>query len=243
MTREPLLDESFSPSAYPSEPAPAQPAEVTQVQRRQFLQTLGLAGVAITLSPKILVARDNMVARWRDRVTKFVYTICDDRRAQAITARLDRATIYSASHPNGFHYYWAAPLVFVGTTIDPEEVICGNGFEVNRLPFYDLRCPCGGITDLNAFEIRRVSNAREINDYGCVLAPVGSREGLQYADHADYRQTLSRYGYDPGQFTVDYKRVYKGKGRAYRGYQITHKTQVGENRQPLKDMLLSSENV
>lgn len=243
MTREPLLDDSFSPSAYPSEPAQARPEEASRVQRRQFLQTIGLAGLAITLSPKTLVARDNAAARWRDRVTGFVYTICSERRAQAITTVLDRATIDTASHPDVFHYYWAAPFVFVGSTVDPEEVICGNGFEVKRLPFYDLRCPCGGITDLNAFEIRRVSNAREINYYGCVLAPYGSRGGLEHADHADYRRTLRNYGYDPGQFTVDYKRVYKGKGRAFRGYQITHKTEVGSNGLPKKDMLLSSEDV
>src|SRR5438874_2102838 len=94
-------------------------------------------------------------------------------------AAIETLTNLSSARSTDFHYYYAAPFIFLGATVSPEEVICGNGFEVNRFPFYDVRCPCGGISDLNAFEIRRISNGKEIEYYGCVLAPQSSRVPLE----------------------------------------------------------------
>ncbi|MDQ3802712.1 MAG: twin-arginine translocation signal domain-containing protein [Acidobacteriota bacterium] len=237
--REPLLEDSFSHPAYSSESEKA-----PQVERRQFLKTAGLAGVSLALAPRVALAQSSDMARWRDRVTGFVYTVCSDSRARAITSLLYSARIEWAPRTRDFHYYYAAPLIFVGTTISPEEVICGNGFEVNQFPFYDERCPCGSIADLNAFEIRRVTNASEINYYGCVLAPASRRLPLEYADHANYRRTASKlYDMDPDQFKPEYKRVFRGKGRAVYGYQVAHKTQVGSNGKPLKDVLLDSNDI
>jgi hypothetical protein len=238
MMREPLLDDSFSYPTYQSDPE-----KTIQVGRRQFLQTAGLVGVALALSPKDVFAQDSEAGRWRDRVTGFVDTICNTGRARAINSQIYSANIYLAPRAADFHYYYSAPFIFVGTTVDPEEVICGNGFQVNRFPFYDVRCPCGGITDLNAFEIRRISNDKERERYGCVLAPYSTRTSLEYGDHADYRQTAQDYGLNPDQFQPEYKRVFKGKGRAYRGYQIAHKSQVGPNGKPVRDILLSSEDI
>jgi hypothetical protein len=199
--------------------------------------------VALALSPKLVFGQSEAM-RWRDRVTGFVYTICDNEgRARRISGELYRATIYLAPRATDFHFYYAAPYIFVGAEISPEEVICGNGFEVNRFPYYDVQCPCRGINDLNAFEIRRISNGKEIEYYGCVLAPYGRRNPLQYADHADYRRTMRSYGLNPEEFTPEYKRVFTGKGRGYPGYQVAHRTETGSNGLPKRDVLLSSENI
>jgi hypothetical protein len=238
MMRELLLDDSFSHPAYPSDPEKS-----LHVQRRQFMKAVGLIGVSLALFPEDVFAQDSEAGLWRDRVTGFVETVCSDRRATSINSLLYAANIYRAPRTTDFHYYYSAPFIFVGTIISPEEVICGNGFEVNRFPFYDVRCPCAGITDLNAFEIRRITNKNDIKQYGCVLAPHSTRMPLAYADHADYRRTASVYGLDPDKYQPDYKRVFKGKGRAYRGYQITDKTQVGSNGKPIRDILLSSEDI
>lgn len=236
--RELLLDDSFSQPAYSPEPEKA-----IQFGRRPFIKTLGLIGAGLALAPKVALAQDNEAGRWRDRVSGFVYTVCDSRRANTISTQIYKAGLQYTPTTSDFHYSFAAPLIFVGMTISPEEVICGNGFEVNRFPFYDVRCPCGSITDLNAFEIKRVTNGKEIAQYGCVLAPASNRTPLQYADHSDYRRTAGSYGLNPDQYTPEYKRVFVGHGRAYRGYQIADKTQVGPNNKPIRDVLLSSEDI
>ncbi|MDQ3802714.1 MAG: twin-arginine translocation signal domain-containing protein [Acidobacteriota bacterium] len=215
----------------------------SQISRRRFLQAVGLAGVAIALSPSDSSAQSSDMARWRDRVTGFVYTVCSDSRARAITSQLDRARVEWAPRTRDFHYYYAAPLIFIGTTIGPEEVICGNGFEVNQFPFYDVRCPCNGISDLNAFEIRRVTNASEIRYNGCVMAPISRRIPLENADHANYRRTASAYGLNPDEYTPEYKRVFRGRSRAVYGFQIAERVPAGPNGKTRKDMLLSTVDI
>jgi hypothetical protein len=236
--RELLLDDSFSQPSY--SPEPEKPLEFG---RRPFIKTVGLFGVSLALWSKAVFAQDNEAGRWRDRVSGFVYTVCNSRRAEALSTQIYRAGVQYTPATNDFHYSFAAPFVFVGMTISPEEVICGNGFEVNRLPFYDVRCPCGNITDLNAFEIRRVTNGKEMARYGCVLAPASNRTQLQYADHADYRRTAAEYGLNPDQYRPEYKRVFVGHGKGYRGYQVADRTQVGTNSKPMRDVLLSSEDI
>lgn len=236
--RKLLLDDSFSQA-----PCLDEPVKPPQLGRRRFLQVLGVAGVGLALSPQGVLAQDSEAARWRARVTDFVYTVCNNRRANAITRQLSNASLQYTPTTTVFHYYYAAPVIFVGTTISPEEVTCGNGFEVNRFPFYDVQCPCRGVNDLNAFEIRSITNATEVKEYGCVLAPASRRTPLEYRDHANYRLTTRNYDLEPDQFQPEYKRVFTGKGRAYYGYQIRHKTQVGSNGKPIRAILLSSTEI
>jgi hypothetical protein len=233
-----------------------EPENPQKVPRRQFFKTALGAGAALTASamaPKDVLAglkslgtarqEPSEAGLWRDRVTGFVFDVFDNRRAQEIQYLISRTRVAYRAYTNSFHYYYAAPLVFVDMTISPEEVICGNGFELNRFPFYDVRCPCDGINDLNAFEIRRVTNAKEVDRFGCVLAPQGSRRPLEYSDHADYRETARLYRLNPDQFEATYKRPFRGKGRTRWGYQIKDKTQVGVNNKPVLDVLLSSQDI
>jgi hypothetical protein len=246
-----LLSDVLSPSAPSFGTGKSRP-----VMRRQFLKTVGVAGVALaglalsskygfawTRSAGLACQEPPEAGAWRDRVTGFVYSVCDNGRAREMESLISSARVAYRPNTNNFHYYFSAPLIFVDTSIDPEEVICGNGFALNRYPFYDVRCPCGGINDLNAFEIRRVTNSKEIDRFGCILAPHSERTPVEYSDHADYRQTVSDYSLNPDQFDAPYKRVFKGRGRARYGYQISHKTQVGTNNKPLVDVLLSSQDI
>jgi hypothetical protein len=224
--------------------------------RRQFFKTALSAGAALTAlalarkevfagltSPEPASQEPSQAGLWRDRVTDFVFNVFDNCRAQEIHDLISRTRVVRRAYTTDFHYYYAAPLVFVGLTIRPEEVLCGNGFELNRFPFYDVRCPCGNINDLNAFEIRRVTNAKEKERFGCVLAPHGSRRPMEYSDHADYRETARKYRLNPDRFDVTYTRPFVGGGRTVRGYQIKDKTQTGVNNEPVLDVLLSSQDI
>lgn len=236
--REPLLENSFSHPTYSSESEKS-----PQVKRRQFLQTAGLVGVGLALAPKVVLAQNSDFARWRDTVNGFVYAVCDDRRAEVITSQLSSIRLDWRSRNRNFHYYYSASLIFVGAT-SPEEVMCGNGFEVNQFPFYDAQCPCGSIADLNAFEIRRIINATEIKYYGCVLTPHGRRMPVEYADHANYRRVASSYDYNPDRYVPEAKRIFKGNGRAVYGFQIADKADLDAGvSKPKRDVLLSSEDL
>ncbi|HEY9405717.1 MAG TPA: twin-arginine translocation signal domain-containing protein [Pyrinomonadaceae bacterium] len=240
MMREPLLEESFYQPAYSSESEKS-----PQVKRRQFLQTVGLVGVGLALAPNIVLAQHSDFKRWRDRVNGFVYSVCEDEsRARTITSQLNSTGLQWRGETTDFHYYYAAPIIFAGGMILSERVICNNGFEVKRYPFYDHQYPCQHVTDLNAFEIRCVTNPVEIKEYGCVMAPHGRRRSLEgYADHANYRRVAKTYDIDPDQFEPEYKRVFKGNKRAVIGYQIAHKTAVGTNGKPEKGVILDSSDI
>jgi hypothetical protein len=236
MTLESLLDDSFSLT--PRSPE----SQSHSVGRRQFLQTVGVAGAALALTPKLALAQHSEFARWRDTVNDFVYTVCTtERRAGVITARLRSISLKWAPEYRDFHYYHAAPLIFVDS-ISPEQVICGNGFQVNQYPFYDELCPCGSVADLNAYEIRRVINAGEIERFKCVLTPHGRRMPVEgYADHANYRRAAEPYPINPDDYKPVAKRLYRKKnGRAVVGYQIADKRDLAANVKPKMDMLLSS---
>lgn len=237
MIRETLLDDSLSHPTHSSE------LETTpQVKRRQFLQVAGLVSVGIALSPRIVLAQSDEFVRWRDTVNNFVYSVCSDGRAQVITSQISRMRTGWREPTRDFHYYYSAPIIFLGM-IDPEEVVCGNGFQVNRYAFYDARCPCGVEADLNAWEMRRVSNANERKYYGCVLTPHGRRQPA-HADHADYRKTLNSYKLNPNQFVLEAKRVYRGNSREVYGYQVADKYDVESGvSKPKRDVLLSSEDI
>jgi len=212
------------------------------MDRRNFVKTTAVVGAGLALLPKLVFAESPEAGVWRERVTNFVTRVCegDTRKATAINSLIWRSRVESAPTSSTFHTSFWAPLVFV-TTIDPQRVICDHGFEVRMFPFYDLQFPIRNINDLNAYEIRRVSNEREISRLGCVVAPNGPRLPVDtYRDHADYTQTVSSYRLNPTNFTPKYKRVFTGtNGRSRYGYQIEHKTDVGPSGKPLRDVLLS----
>lgn len=239
MIRETLLDDSLSHPTYSSELEKA-----PQVKRRQFLQVAGLVSVGIALSPRVVLAQNEEFVRWRDTVNNFVYSVCSDGRAQVITSRLNRIRVDWRSENRDFHYYYAAPIIFLGA-IDPEEVVCSNGFQVDRYAFYDARCPCGVEADLNKWEMKRISNANERKYYGCVLTPNGRRQRVQgAADHSNYRNTMKSYDLDPDRFVPEAKRVFTGRGRAVYGFQIADKDDVENGvSKPKRDVLLSSEDI
>jgi hypothetical protein len=139
-----------------------------------------------------------------------------------------------------FHWYYAAPLVFL-SAVDPQTVICSHGFEVRRYPLYSLTAQIQSFSDLNAYEIRRVTNEREIALLGCVVAPTGYRTPVDESrDHTDYQNTLRSYRLDPNQFRPLNKRVYTGtNNRSRYGYEVQHNTDVGRGGKPLRDVLLS----
>jgi hypothetical protein len=242
--KETFIWDDLSHSANWSEPEKTQP-----VRRRQFLQTMGLVGAGLALSPKDIFAGvpvpDSKAGQWRDTVTNFVYAVVEsDRRARVISAKLSQATLYYAPEPSSFHSTFWAPYVF-RIRISYEVVVCSNGFEVDRFPFYATGCPCGSLTDLNAWEIRRIINAKEIEEYGCVVVPITTRTRLEDNDHADYRRTARRYGLNPSEYKPEYKRVFKSKtqGKSYNGYEIAYKPDGDASGKTLKDVLLSSEDV
>jgi hypothetical protein len=238
--REPLLEESLSPLTNLPDPVNSEPGNPLRVRRRQFLQTLGVAGIGLALVSKGVSLTSSNAGLWRDRVTGFVYTVCNDRQAEAINTKLFRATLEYAPPARTFHSYFSAPFIFVDTTIGAEQVLCGNGFQVTQFPLYDVQCPCGGGNDLNAYEIRRITNAKEMEYYKCVLAPTSTRRQLAYRDHANYLETIKHYPYNPNDFNVEYIREFEGKGQTYPGYYITHKTQKGPNDKPMGDVLLGT---
>jgi|GEM_PF-1962962 len=235
-----------------SHPTPSPETEKNQpIKRRQFLQRAGVTGLTLAglaLLPKEVFAgpayaEPGEAGLWRDRVTGLVYGIFDDCRAQRISSIISNARVAYRPDSVYFHDYYSAPLVFVGTTISPEEVICGNGFELNRFPFYDIQCPCRGANDLNAFEIRRITNEKEVNRFGCVMAPHGARRPVELNDHSDAYQTISRYGLSPNRVKPVAKRFYTGNGRGRIGYQVVDTAQTGPKGEPVMDVLLNWRDV
>jgi hypothetical protein len=256
-----VLSDSLSPATNLSETDKA-----AQMKRRQFLQTIGLGFAGLALSSNGVLSKPAFAGptlakftfaepvepiEWRDRVTGFVYTICDGdyRQAESIIAQIRRTTILDAPAPIDFHTRYAARFIFQGASVSSKEVICGNGFAVNQFPLYDLQCPCGRTSDLNNSEILAVTNPREIARFGCVMAPRSERKQFENNDHADYSRTASSEWYrsSPDDFRVEYKRVLARRVRSrtthHYAYHVVDKRYVGPNRQPLRGILISSEEI
>lgn len=240
--REPLLDDRLSPIIKPLEPSELRPFD-----RRRFLQTLGAAGLGLAFVfkgvPAVFAAPggastiDANAGAWRDCVTGFVETVFDfDRsRAQEINARLTRATLVYAPKPTDFHSYFSAPFIFQ-QVVEQHIVVCRNGFEVRWFPLYGRQLPCESCQDLNASEIRRITNQTEMGFYGCVVSPTGQRKDRY--DHASYLRTIAKYPYDPDDFNVGYARDFRTVDKTVPGFYISHKTRTGPSGKPLGDMLL-----
>jgi len=214
------------------------------VPRRRFMQTAAVVAGGFALWPKNAVAEPAEAGQWRDSNTKFVTTICEDnyQQAESINRVIWSSPIDYAQPARTFHDYYAAPLIFTVRVV-PQSVICHNGYQVYWFPYYDIQHPVRGVNDLNAYEIRRVTNQKEMSRLGCVVAPTSSRMSFDgRSDHADYSSTARRYDLNPDQFTPEYKRVFTGRGRSRLGYQVKHKTAVGQSGKPLRDILLSDQD-
>lgn len=235
--RVPLLDDSFS-LGYLSEQITSQ-----YVARRQFLKTAVIAGAVITLFPKTVFAEPSDADLWKNRITEFAYNVCDDHTAGRIESAISRARVAYAPTPANFHMAFAAPLVIVGTTVSPQNAGCTNCFELDSFPFYDINTPCLRIKDMNAFEMRRVTNNKEIDLFDCIVAPCNEREPVYQGDLAHFRETAEDYGFDPDSLRPDYKRPFNNhKGRTIRGYGVTTKRSAGWAK-PERDVLLSTSDI
>jgi hypothetical protein len=235
--RDPLLDNSFS-LAYLSEKLNSQ-----NIARRQFLKTVVVASAVIGFYPTNVLAEPSDADTWRNRIADFAYSVCDDRTAGKIADAVSRATVAYAPTPASFHMGFAAPLVLVGTTVGPQNAGCSNCFELDSFPYYDINNPCLRIKDMNAFEMRRVANSKEVNQFGCILAPCNERQPVYEGEMDHFRRTAESYGYDPDTLHPNYKRPFNNHhGRVFRGYGVTTKRSIGSAK-PERDMLLSTEDV
>jgi hypothetical protein len=233
-----LLTDALSPFEHGLE------SNESAIPRRGFLQTMAVVGAGLALWPTNALAEPAEAGLWRDRVTGFVEQICEDdhQQAQSINYVIKTSTIDYAQPAKTFHDYYAAPLVFT-TRVLPQSVICHNGFQIFLFPYYDIQHPVRGVNDLNAYEIRRVTNQKERSRLNCIVAPTSARMSFERkADHADYRRTAAAYGLNPDDFTPEYKRVFTGKGRSRYGYQVAQKAVVGSSGKPPRDVLLSDQD-
>jgi hypothetical protein len=213
------------------------------VRRRHFLQTIGVASLALALSRKTLFAQAPSEAKeWRDLVNRFVYVIADPAQAQTMTAQLNRTPVYYQSRESApLHTAYSSPHIFVGSTIDPRRVICENGFQVAQLPYYDKDCPCRGVNDINASEIYRVTDPDEMKRFGCVLVPDGPRTEINYSDHAKFGRAASEYSLNVNDWYVPYKRRMTGPRRAHTGYHFVHRTKRTVHGKPVTDFIVASD--
>jgi hypothetical protein len=237
--------------------------------RRNFLKTLGVAGVVgvgLSLAPKQLFAdpakayfnpATNSPAAWlascddwRSCVQRFVRIIAaqDPDLAKWLIEQLEDSEVEAAPRYSGFHYRYAPRHAF-STKIDRREVICGNGFMVNLFPYYGVDCTCPSLFDLNAPEMARLTNAMEMEYYHCVLAPAGPRVDTEdnQRDHTLYEElrAASYKNHDPDDWSLRYKRrlVSVHTGKHYMGYGIEHKTETDNLGKSTGDVLITPYDV
>lgn len=227
--------------------------------RRNFLQTLGVAGVAsaaIALTPNRILARPALTAsQWQKGCEDWVTCVMElvtaiyDGKSQADTInkllRQSKQYLNQEVESDDIHARFSARHIFA-VEIDYDEVICTNGFMVKRLPFYGLTCGCPKIKDLNAPEISRITSNAAISYFGCVLSPDDYRQDLSYSDHVNYRKTINRSkNHDPADWTPSYVRTFvkKKTGEKYPAYGISHKTETDDFGDPNGDVIIGSFNV
>ena len=215
-----------------------------EMARRSFLQRAAMAsvGFGLVLSAKNTLAQYSEEDVWRAIVGGLVYTIAGCQQVAAyIISRLNRSPLSRTSSAGDLHDYFRPPFVFGRPPIDPQRVICDNGFEVNRFPFYDAEYPCRNFSDLNAPEILTVTNPHEIRRFDCVLTPDGPRTQLERGDHAKYHDLAEHYDINPREWELpSYKRRLIGHGKAHTGYHIIHKTEIRSGK-PRTEFIVSKD--
>ncbi len=234
---------TFNPQSHVSEDA----GNIQQVKRRQFFQIIGVVGIGLALFPKDLFGQcvESEAGRWLDTNTRFIYTVADRQQARAMTSQLSQASIVHDPTYTNFHDYYASPFIFRGATISPQPVTCGNGYQVNRLPYYDERCPCRSVNDLNDPEMHGITNPEVIARVKCVATPDSYRApvDMRNSDHSNaYNRAASENGVDPREWHPPiYRRRLKGRNRAHTGYLLIHKKQKASQGHHMPRFIVSSD--
>jgi hypothetical protein len=224
--------ENFFRENFPLNHADGDAGNALQVKRRQFLQTIGIAGIALALFPKELFGQCTCaeVHLWRDTVNGLIYSVADGRQASAMVATLNNASIdWNNKNNPSFHDYYASPYLFRGAAIENESVVCGNGFQVNQLPRYDAYNPCRSNSDLNAPEIQTITDPAVIARVNCVLTPNDYRTQVNMSS-SDHSTSYERAAIENGIVTSEwhppvYRRRFRGNSKSYIGHLIYHKTE------------------
>jgi hypothetical protein len=233
----------------PDEAGPDTAAVHQLTGRRQFFKSLGVVGAALALSPKLALADPIAVEgeAYRNCVMGFVDVICqsNSEHARWINEIISIARVSYSPRNDNLHYTYASPHIFVDTLINREEVICRNGFMVERFPYYGVDCSCPALQDLNVPEMLQVTNDAERKRFGCVLAPKGER--LPYSeesDHTDYQRTInmSYYPHNPSEWKPVYKRkMTKKDGTSFNAYGLLNKSSTPGHR--IGSMVISSYDI
>ena len=198
------------------------------IDRRLFLKGMGIISATLALTPHSLLAQaDGEKKEWHDLVNNFIFTVADGSQATTMSAQLSQASLVRVSWNGPFHWDYAAPFIFKGSTIESQRVICGNGFQVVQLPYYDVGCPCNDYRDLNPAEMKAVIHQDEIDRFGCVLAPASQRVPFNN-DHARYvRRAAANYPeINLADWEVPAERKMVGNGKAHTGFHLVHKTRT-----------------
>lgn len=233
---------------------------LTHPSRRNFLRTLGVAGVAtaaIALTPNRMFAKPALTASqwekgcedWVTCVTELVTAIYrGNSQSDTIIKALRQSKLYLNPDidSDNIHDRYSARHVFA-VEIDYDEVICTNGFMVKRLPFYGLTCGCPTIKDLNGPEISRITSSSAISYFGCVLSPDGYRRAFdENLDHANYQKVINKStNHDPADWTPSYVRTFvkKKTGEKFPAFGISNKTETDDFGDPNGDVIIGSFNV
>lgn len=212
--------------------------------RRSFLTKAAAAGIGLIVLPQLVKAEAEDA--WKNTVTRFVETVCGNR-ASAISGLIGRSKLTQRSYTSDFHQSFSAPFIFESLTVSPYSTDYGNYFEVARFPLYDQQNPCRRIKDLNAWEIRRITNRREIERFECVLSPCNERQPLSAALEPDARNTIKSHGLDPRDYNVEYARPFRVRAsgkqeRSVTGYAIAA-VKPNKDGKTERDLLLSTSDV
>ena len=235
-----MLDLLISENKLPSQSLEAKAN--LHIERRSFMKSLFVAGVTVTLYPSISLADSYESETWKGHISDLVKAICPPSTANWMCSAITQSRVAQAPSPADFHSYFSAPLILVDARISPAQVVCSRFFEIDRFPFFDTQNPCKRIKDLNAHEIRRISYNQEIERFGCVVSPCSERFKPEKDDYPAFYRTVAAYNGDPNDFELNYKRSFN-HGRPSWGYGVTKKGSTGANGKPLKDLLLSSEDI
>ncbi|HKR14399.1 MAG TPA: twin-arginine translocation signal domain-containing protein [Pyrinomonadaceae bacterium] len=227
--------------------------------RRNFLKTLGIAGVTLSLAPTQLLAAPAKISletaptysswlatshTFRSCVYHFVTVASRENPGlgRRIIRQLEDSELERAPDYHDFHHRYGSNRAF-SVKIDHEVFACGNGFLVNLFPYYGIDCTCKSDKDLNGPEMNRLAAASEVEYYGCVLAPAGRRIDARDSDsdHADYEKLRQQHypNHKADDWALTYRRrLHSVKDKKhYMGYGVEYKDKKSG------DMLITPWNV
>jgi hypothetical protein len=241
--------------AFPSNYTGEDDGTAGQLNRRQLLKAMGIVGAGLVLFPTELFGQSacssSQEGWWRDTVNGLIYKVADRPQASSMIRTLNQANIVLDNSYTNTHEQYASPLIFRGAAVETASVVCGNGFQVNRLPRYDAQNPCRSVNDLNASEIAAITDQNVINQVNCVLTPNGYRTpvDISNSDHSTaYKEAVRhevreavRAEIKHWEWEPKYKRRFAGRGRAHTAYLLYHKTQRNTQGYPRTKFIVSSD--